>query len=206
MVVSSPNYYDVGLSIGSNGMRFQRQTIGLLCGFVAIASFVVLYATAVWLDTKYVFGENYLSDLGVREGAWAFNAGVIIAGALFVPFALLGIRPSLGRTGIDVVSVALMVIAGLFLVSIGIFTEDAGDLHGFVSYGFFLTMLFSLGFLSYSFHRSGPNGRTRAIVALAAFVLGLALLPFGGTPLVETIAVLSILVWGLLVGLLLLRR
>lgn len=171
---------------------------------VAVACFLIPYVTAMTLDSKYVFGEDYLSDLGVGAGAWAFNSGVIITGVLFVPFAVLGVRPSLSRSRIDDVSTGLMVVAGAFLVSIGIFTEDAGDIHGYVSYGFFLTMLIALAFLSYSFDKSGSHGRPRALVTLIAFVLGVGLLPLGGTPLVETIAVLAIIVWGLVVGLMLL--
>lgn len=178
----------------------------MLSGPLAVAVFLILYSVAMSLDPGYVFGENYLSDLGVSEGAWAFNSGVIIAGLLFLPFAFLGVRPGLGPSRTDSAAVGLMMVAGMFLVSIGIFTEDSGDLHGIVSYGFFLTMLVVLGLLGYCFDKSGPAGRPRAVITLVAFVMGLSLLPLGGTPLVETIAVLSILVWGLVVGLLLLLK
>ncbi|MBU0684784.1 MAG: DUF998 domain-containing protein [Candidatus Thermoplasmatota archaeon] len=180
------------------------QKVGIVCGLAAIISFVALYSIAMSLDSGYVFGKNYLSDLGVSDGAWAFNAGVIIAGALFIPFAVFGLSPVLGNGRSPIVCTLLMAIAGLFLISIGIFTEDAGDIHGVVSYGFFLTMLVTLGVVAYSLCRSNSLGRFGYLVTLMVFMFGLAMLPVGGNPLSETLAVLSILLWGLLIGIALL--
>lgn len=178
-------------------MARNMRMIGALCGFAAISLFVAFYSIAMIMDSEYVFMENYLSDLGVREGAWAFNSGVIIAGALFIALDLLAVAPAVGLDRAGTVSVGLLVLSGAFLISIGVFTEDAGDLHGIVSYGFFLTMIVALGVLSFSLYRTRALGRPALVATIAAFVFGLALLPFGGTPAVETLAVLAILAWGL---------
>ena len=185
-------------------MKSIPQKAGIICGLVAIVSFVTLYSIAVSLDSSYMFGENYLSDLGVSDGAWAFNSGVIIAGALFIPFAVFGLRPALGNGMLPIACTVLMAISGLFLISIGIFTEDAGDVHGTVSYGFFLTMLVTLGLVAYALIRSKILGRFGYLVTLVIFMFGLAVLPMGGNPLSETLAVLGILLWGLLIGIALL--
>ena len=181
-------------------MRPLSQRVGIACGLSAAVSFTVLYSIAMSLDSGYVFGKNYLSDLGVSDGAWAFNAGVIIAGALFIPFAAFGIRPALGKGAAGTVCVAMMGIAGLFLIGVGIFTEDSGDIHGVVSYGFFLTMLANLGIAAFALFRSKSLGRFGYSLTLVVFLFGLALLPMGGNPLSETLAVLSIILWGLLIG------
>lgn len=178
---------------------------GALCGLAAVLAFVALYSVAMHLDTEYVFMENYLSDLGVREGACVFNSGVIVSGLLFIVMDVLAVAPALGRGRAATISVGLLVLAAAFLVGVGVFTEDAGDLHGFVSYGFFLTMLVAFGALSYVLYRDGSLGRPALIATLAALVFGLALLPFGGTPAVETLAVLAILAWGLFMSVMLLR-
>jgi len=179
--------------------------VGAVCGLLAVSVFIILYLVAMHLDNEYAFMENYLSDLGVREGAWAFNSGVIIAGALFVLMDLLAFAPALGKGKTQSASVALLLVSAAFLMSVGIFTEDAGDLHGFVSYGFFLSMLVALGALSFALHISPSFGRPAVYVTLSAFVFGLALIPFGGTPEVETLAVLGILAWGSIMSLMLLR-
>jgi len=187
-------------------MSRAKGIVGASAGLAAVSVFAVLYLTAMSLDSVYVFMENYLSDLGVREGAWAFNSGVIIAGVLFIVMDVFAVYPALGKDRAETTSVALLLVAASFLISVGIFTEDAGDLHGFVSYGFFLTMVVALGVLSYTLYRGEALGRPALFATLAAFLFGVALLPFGGTPAVETLAVLAILAWGLVMSLLLLRH
>lgn len=181
-------------------MKSSSQKAGVACGFVAIASFVILYSIAMSLDHGYIFGKNYLSDLGISDGAWAFNAGIIIAGILFVPFGVLGLRPALGDGLLSMICAVLISIAGAVLVCVGIFTEDVGDLHKAVSYGFFLTMLAALGVIAYALYKSRLLGSLGYLVTLVMFLVGLALLPMGGSPLSETLAVLGILLWGLLIG------
>lgn len=187
-------------------MRPNTRRLTPAFGLFAVMWFLVMYSIAMALDAVYVFGENYLSDLGVREGAWAFNSGVIGAGVLFMLFDITAVWPALGKGRVQKVAVSLLVLAAGFLVCVGIFTEDAGDLHGIVSYGFFLTMLVALAVLTWSLSRSKVLGQSGIYVTLAMFILGVGLLPMGGDPLSETLAVLGIVGWGaFLSGLLLLK-
>ncbi len=186
------------------GQRTQKAAI--LCGIGAIAGFLVLYTIAMSLDSTYVFGKNYLSDLGVSDGAWAFNAALLLAGVLLIPFSVLGLGPALGDTIWATASKIALVIAALFLVSIGVFTEDAGDIHGFVSYGFFLTMLVAFVLVAQSLYESKYLGRTGYGFTILVFVFGAGLLPMGGDPLSETLAVLGIIVWGFIMGCLLMVK
>jgi len=169
-------------------------------------AFLVLYMIAMSLDSTYVFCKNYLSDLGVSKGAWAFNAALILTGLLLIPFSVLGLGPALGDTMWGMISKIMLVIAALFLVSIGIFTEDAGDIHGVVSYGFFLTMLVAFVFVAQALHKSKHLGKSGYRSTLLVFVFGASLLPMGGNPLSETLAVLGIIVWGLVMGCLLMLK
>ena len=181
-------------------MRLKRATIWRLCGLVGAMVFLLLYFVAMSLDSVYVFGENYLSDLGVREGAWAFNSGLIIAGILYVLFSLFGLGPELGRDILGRLGTGMMVLSALLLVSIGIFTENAGDVHGVVSYAFFLETLVTIAVVDVAFFKTRTLGLFGPVVSTASLIFGLCLLPFGGTPLVETLAVFVIIVWGVLVS------
>ena len=188
-------------------MTSQRtQKAAVLCGLVAVVSFLVLYMIAISLDSTYVFGKDYLSDLGVGHGAWAFNAALILSGFLLMPFSVLGLGPALGDTKWATISKILLVIAALFLVSVGVFTEDAGDIHGVVSYGFFLTMLVALVFVAQALYKSEYLGKSGCGFTLLVFVFGVILLPMGGDPLSETLAVLGIIAWGLVMGSLLMLK
>lgn len=188
-------------------MTSQRtQKAAVLCGLGAVAAFLVLYMIAMSLDSTYVFGRNYLSDLGVSDGAWAFNTSLVLTGLLLIPFSVLGLGPALGDTKWALISKIVLTIAALFLVSVGVFTEDAGDIHGVVSYGFFLTMLVAFVFVTKALYKSKYLGKSGYGFTLLVLVFGLILLPMGGDPLSETVAVLGIIVWGLVMGSILLLK
>ena len=163
----------------------------------------MLYLIAMSLDSGYVFGKNYLSDLGVSQGAWAFNSGVVTAGLMMMVFSWRGIGPVLGRALLARLGAALLALSGLLLVSIGIFTENSGEVHTVVSYAFFLETLVTVAVIDLGLYASRALGMLGPTVSTAALAFGIGLLPFGGTPLVETLAVLDIIAWGVLLSLVL---
>ncbi|MCJ2541024.1 MAG: DUF998 domain-containing protein [Candidatus Thermoplasmatota archaeon] len=148
-------------------------------------------------EPEYVFFENYLSDLGVGSMAWAFNSAVIIAGALMIPFALLAVRPALCGGIVAELAVVLTVIAAMFLILVGVFTEDYEGTHYTVSMGFFMSFLAALFFYSMKFAFSDGFGLGISIFTYVAFATGCLLSALGFDPRTETIAVLLIIAWGL---------
>ena len=187
-------------------MKLDSRRLGILSGLVAPVIFMILYGIAMSKDPNYTFFENYLSDLGVGPGACAFNSGLIITGILLVLFAVFGLRQALPKHWTITIAVAVASISGLFLVSVGVFTENAGDIHGLVSYGFFISALVAVGFLSEGLYRTKALGWLGLGVSLVVFLVGLNLVLMGGTPAVETAAVIMILVWGVLTSILLLMK
>ena len=180
--------------------------VGLALAPVGAVYFLAFYALAMSRDPGYTFFENYLSDLGVGPGAWAFNTGVIGAGLLLLAFAVLGLRGVVGADVLSQAGAALFGLSGVFLVNIGIFTEDAGDTHTFFSFAFFITALVSFGVLAASMRRGRPLGTLAFVATAVTFVAGALLLPFGANPATETVAVLLIVSWGLVVPMALLVR
>lgn len=185
----------------SSSMAERRRELGgALCGLVAPLVFLTLYGTAVSLDPAYDFGEDYLSDLGVGPGAWAFNTAVIAAGILVLLFAAAGLNSSLGWKGLAGAGRILLALAGVALAGVGVFPEDAGRLHTGVSVAFFLLVFIALGVLFRPFWKTNAVGKAGTGVTGAGVLLGALLLAFDGSPLTETIAVLGIVVWGLIVS------
>ena len=170
--------------------------------------FLALYVIAASQDPEYTFMDDYLSDLGVSPGAWAFNSGVMIAGVSMFLFSVLGLMPILPKGLFDRAGGTLFALSGVFLVNVGIFTEDAGDVHLFISYAFFLTVLASLGVLSAAMYRDRPLGDSTFLVTVGLFCAGLIMvLVLGANPFTETVAVMMIMAWGLVVpGLQILQR
>jgi hypothetical membrane protein len=187
-------------------MRLDPRRIGAVCGLVAPLAFLTLYGWAVTNDPDYVFFENYLSDLGVGAAAWAFNSAVIIAGALTLPFDLLAIRPALGGGVPASLAVAFTAVGSVFLVLVGVLTEDYGDAHYFVSVGFFMSMLMALLFHSWALGSSHAFGEVVTWLTWGVFATGAVLTVMGFNPQTETVAVLGIVLWGLAVSSSLLLR
>jgi len=181
-------------------MRMTRESLGRLSGLLGAFAFLVLYSVAATLDSRYVFGENYLSDLGVGEGAWAFNSGLIVAGLMLVVFSYFGLGPVLGKGVLRILGTVLLMVSAILLMGIGVFTENAGDIHRALSLAFFLEALIAVGVVDVALYKSRSLGRFGPAVSTASFVFGICLLPFGATPLVETIAVFDIIAWGVLIS------
>ncbi|MCU0860686.1 MAG: DUF998 domain-containing protein [Thermoplasmata archaeon] len=179
---------------------------GAACGLLAVASFSALYAVAAAGDPGYAFLENYLSDLGVGPAAWAFNAALMLAGALIFAFAVLGVYPLLGTSLPSRAGSALLAVGGALLVNVGIFTEDYGDTHFAFSIAFFLTLLAALGMFAYAMHRTGALGLAGTAMSGSAFAFGLLLLAAGIGPFTETLAVLAAMAWGAAVSTMMLVR
>jgi len=172
--------------------------IGIAFGLGGLIVFLVMYSIAMSLDNDYTFFENYLSDLGVGPGAWAFNSGVIIAGAMVATFSVFGLARVIGEGRLEKAAIALLALSGVLLMGVGVFTEDYDPHHYIFSVSYFLTFLVTLVVFSISLYKTRALGRIGFLVSACACFVGALLLPMGGNPQSETLAVLAMVVWGLL--------
>lgn len=179
--------------------------IGPWCGLVAAFGFLTLFLTAMLLDPTWRIGGMWLSDLGVRQAAWAFNTGCVLAGVLIIPFALSA--PHLFHRGpLTWAGAVLFTLAGAFLVGVGLFTEHFGVLHGIVSLGFFGSLLLGWLTLAYPMHRSPAFGGLGGVLTIGALGVALGSVPLFSAYAVEAIVVLDAVFWGLITaGVFLLR-
>lgn len=179
-------------------MRKDVVVIGAVCGILASIIWFIFYLIAWSQSPWYEFGEHYLSNLGVGEGAWAFNTGDVIAGLLAIPFAV-AVWKTLKPGWLPMLGSIFCVAGGLALAGVGIINQDI-DGHVEVSAAFFILALVFESLLSFSLIR---NDKTR-FTGYAVTVLLIATLIAGGiigiNPLSETIAIMEILVWALIVS------
>ena len=179
---------------------FDWRRAGSWCGLAGGTIFMLTWVAAIYATPGYDFGGQWVSDLGVSEGSAFFNTGAILAGVLSIPFALsllLVLRPSrLGGLGCIV-----MILAGIALAGVGIFTEDAGSAHTIVSLSFFSLMLLALVLLIWPLHKSYTLGPLAGDFTAAIVLMGVALFTlYGMSPLAETMAVLLIDIWSLAIA------
>jgi len=113
----------------------------LLIGASALSATVVFalcWFIAALSDPAWIFGANYLSDLGVSdyEHAWMFfNGGCLIAGALFAVCGVAILTSK--RNKPDAVAGAVGIVTGVSIALIGVFPSDVGSLHLYIAYAAF---------------------------------------------------------------------
>ncbi len=123
--------------------------------FAAIGIFLgtvmpLLLISEILADGNWVFNYNTLSDLGVSDNetvALMFNGACMIGGPLISVF---GIGKAMIKTDrLDKACGAALVLAGIFLFLVGIFTKDHLSFHIPVSFLYFVLMLAAM-FISMS--------------------------------------------------------
>jgi len=147
-----------------------RKAAGVLV-FVGAAQFIVGMVVAEALYSGYSAADNYISDLGVGPSALIFNSSVFLFGLLVVVAAYLIWRGFGAGVGAKIAAV-LFFIAGIGVMGFGVFTEDAGAIHGGVS-----MIAFLFGGLSaiaaYKLERTPLNyiSVIMGVIAIVAMVL-----------------------------------
>jgi len=170
--------------------------VGPLTAFLGITVAVALSSS--WFN----WFNNALSDLGVSPAALFFNGGLIACGLLTLPFALrLTIILRGNHRLIGTASGLLLVASMLFLVGVGVFTEDAGDIHKIVSVIFFVTLLLS-GIAAGSTLILNPSTRLYGALAVSLSLTSTAvwaiywlLHPWGGVAIPEFISAITAYLW-----------
>ncbi len=126
-----------------------------MIGFLGPLVALVCIAIAIFISPWFSWFDNALSDLGNYNNGMAaavvFNAGLIVTAVLMLYFAVTLLR-ALKDWPTRIALIILVVSLG-FLASIGVFSENFGSLHFYVSVGFFLTFPFAMWTIAISWLR-----------------------------------------------------
>jgi hypothetical membrane protein len=114
-----------------------------LCGIAAPPVAFSCIFLAVSLSPWFSWSANALSDLGMREGAWVFNSGLIATGVLSMVFAV-GLWMAFKGQVIGRAGAVLLLTDAFALFGIGVFSEAAGAIHMYFSVAFFVLFPLSL--------------------------------------------------------------
>ena len=177
------------------------KVLGVLSGVVPWLSILTSIALSPWFN---VYG-NALSDLGNigrnSPVACLYNAGLMVSGVLVGSFAfLLSIRR---RSWEFLIWTIPLFLSAADLALIGVFSEDAGSIHGVVSVIFFA--LIAITSLIYSY-ASWPLGSPR--IGAVSLFFGIASVfvwfvpwPWRGVAIQEAATSLMATIWLILVSL-----
>lgn len=170
-----------------------------LCGIAAPLVAFPCILISISLSPWFNWSTNALSDLGVREGAWLFNSGLVAAGILSMIFAS-GIWKALKEQALVRVGGALFFIDAFALFGIGVFSEAAGTIHTCFSAAFFVLFPLSLFLLGASSIVAG-SGKFGSFTILIGVM---AAIPWAfswkGVAIPETISALAASAWSVTQG------
>jgi hypothetical membrane protein len=155
--------------------------------------FVVLALIAALNYSGYSPSTNFLSDLGVGNSSAFFNAAAVIAG-IFIVVLASSIWKIFGNKLFKAPSV-LLFLAGIFLILVGILTENYGPLHFLVSAIFFSLM--TLGILAFG---AAARKTKLGLLSLVLGILVIVVFASGITPVTEHVSVVLFVVWSLALG------
>jgi len=143
--------------------------LGILGVAAALAAYPFILAS-IALSPWFNLYNNALSDLGntVSHGqvGYVYDFGLVLAGALCVSFAVLLSRESSSR--LVLVWTVPFTISSVDLALVGVFSENAGPIHGTVSEVFFLMIVVTM--LAYGYV-SWPLGSP--LIGAVALVFGI---------------------------------
>lgn len=187
-----------------NNSRFIRFAglIGIVAPIVGLSA--VFASTLLW--EGFSWSDNALSDLGVSQVADVFNYSLILVGALNFVFAM-GFVKAYAKSALFYLGGILLMLGGGSLSLVGVFTEDYGVLHSYVSLGYFV--LFPIAMLLVGFAFLRMNMRTKGCFSLLAGVISLLVilsaiilkwhitlgLGFAVPEIIEAIVIAAWIVW-----------
>ncbi|MBL7080780.1 DUF998 domain-containing protein [Candidatus Bathyarchaeota archaeon] len=167
--------------------------------FTPVLGFSMIFlaiSTAPWFSWQ----GNALSDLGV-EGLTAaiFNGGLVMTGSVMAVFSLsvyeFGKEDRLGKAGF-----ALLLLACVLLMGIGVYPETAGRIHLQISVAFFVTLPVAIIVNSVYLIRRGNRELGALGIAAGAVAIAIWTLPWDGVAIPEAVSAASAGVWSTATG------
>lgn len=179
--------------------RFTRLAglLGVLTPIFTLTLIFVSVALSPWFD----WHNNALSDMGVSRTPNPFNAALLIGGVMYFAFAIGFLRWQGTKSKLNKIGAFFMLAGGVGLLSVGIFTEDAGRIHYVVSVTYFLAtplafVLFGVDLLK---RRAGVPGVLSIAAGLAALLM-IVFVPHRRYAVPEILAAVVIGAWTLSFG------
>ncbi len=184
---------------------------GSLAGIAGALTFSILWVAAIIVDGNWLFGLETLSELGGdRPGRWFFNGGVVVMGALALPFGA-ALYHKLCVCSLGKISSLMFMLAAVFLIGVGLFPIDTGAPHTFFSWAFFSTAIISLTFMLPPFHQVVCLSHVSLVATAGVVLTGYVTIILVATDLMElalseALVVIALNLWVLIVGASMLRQ
>ena len=180
--------------------RFTR--LAGLCGILTPILTLTLIFVSIALSPWFSWHDNALSDMGVNAVAPLFNGALLIGGLLYLVFVIGFLRWRGLASRLAKLAAIAMIVGGVGLCCIGIFTEDAGRIHYYVSATYFLATPLAYALLGIDWVRHGDRlmGWLSIAAGITAFLM-IAAVPHKRIAVPEILAALTMSMWTFALGL-----
>jgi hypothetical membrane protein len=182
---------------------------GIMAAIISLSSILIAIGMSPW----FTWTGSWLSDLGrtTQPSATVFNNGLILGGMLGVLFSIGMRRAGIFRGEESEMGLATLFLATLFLAFVGLFPVDAGAIHTTASLLFFVFTIVSLILLGNVLRKTldkryGQLVLCLGMISAASFPFFFVDRPWGTNAVVEMVSSLSITVFVLVTGAMLLKK
>ncbi len=175
---------------------FLSPRLGAMAGIAGSLFFAMMWTAAVVADGSWQLGEMTLSELGdrSRNGYLLFNTGAMVTGILSLLFSV-GLYKVLSPGIMGRGGAAMMGLASLLLIGVGLFPIDTGTPHTVVSFTFFGSTALALALLIIPFAKSYVFHPSMAMLTAMLLLVGLGAAAILTLPALEALAVGCLLLW-----------
>jgi len=172
-----------------------------LSGIITPVFTLTLIFVSIALSPWFSWHDNALSDMGVSATPNPFNAALLIGGLLYFVFAIGFLRWQGLRSRLAQVAAVALIAGAIGLLLIGIFTENAGRIHYYVSALYFLATPLAYVLFGIDWLRHGEKllGLLTIAAGITAFLM-IAAVPHKRIAVPEILAALTTGIWTFSLG------
>jgi hypothetical membrane protein len=172
-----------------------------LSGLITPVLTLTLIFVSIALSPWFSWHDNALSDMGVSATANLFNVALLIGGLLYFVFVIGFLRWQGLRSRLAKIAAVALITGALGLLLIGIFTEDAGRIHYYVSALYFVAT--PLAYVLFGSDRLRHGEKLLGLLTIAAGItafLMIAAVPHKRIAVPEVLAALTMGMWTFALG------
>jgi hypothetical membrane protein len=172
-----------------------------LAGILTPVFTLTLIFISIALSPWFSWHDNALSDMGVNTIAPLFNGALLLGGLLYFVFAIGFLRWQGLHSRLAKIAAVALIAGAIGLLLIGIFTEDAGRIHYYVSALYFVAtplayVLFGIDWLR---HGNKLLGLLTIAAGITAFLM-ITAVPHKRIAVPEILAALTMGMWTFALG------
>ncbi len=172
-----------------------------LCGLITPVFTLTLIFVSIALSPWFSWHDNALSDMGVSANSNLFNGTLLLGGVLHFIFVIGFLRWQGLHSRLAKLAAVALIAGAIGLLLVGIFTENAGRIHYYVSALYFLAT--PLAYVLFGSDMLRHNEKLMGLLTIAAGIVAflmIAAVPHKRIAVPEILAAVTMGMWTFSLG------